>query len=253
MLIKTLILFFFASKAYALSYEHIWHGYASVHIVIVDPKEHIIAPVKASPEMGRETVETLAKRYKARAAINGGFWKSNGDPSGILKIDKVFLGLPTKPRGAIGWTSLEQKVCMDRILVDNSLEIIPMTNPPYTSAQEWQECDHIVGGTPLLLQQGKVLDDYSFEQTIPTFLAHKHARTAVGIRSTGDWVFVVVDSFPLGGMNILELAHFLQELGCIQAVNLDGGSSSSLVIYGKLMNTPKHLYAEAVSDAILIY
>ena len=82
MLIKTLILFFFASKAYALSYEHIWHGYASVHIVIVDPKEHIIAPVKASPEMGRETVETLAKRYKLEPRSMEDFGRAMEIPQG---------------------------------------------------------------------------------------------------------------------------------------------------------------------------
>jgi exopolysaccharide biosynthesis protein len=253
MLIKTFILFFFVSKGYALSYEHMWHGYVSVHVLSVDPNEHSISAVKASFDTGRETVQDLAKFYEATAGINGGFWKTNGDPAGILKIEGTFFGLPNKPRGAIGWSLEGKKVCMDRVLTSDSLKIIPMSNPPFTTAEEWEECDYIVGGTPLLLHQGRIIDDYHSEQTIPTFLTHRHARTGVGIRPTGEWIFVIIDSFPIGGMTILELAHLFQELGCIQAVNLDGGSSSTLIIEGRLMNTPKHIYAEAVSDAILIY
>ncbi len=253
MRITFFIFLFFVSKAYTLSYEHIWQSYASIHVLIVNPKEHAIVPVRASLERGRETVETLAKRYGATAAVNGGFWKASGDPAGILKIDGVFLGIPNKPRAAVGWSMQNQKVYIDRILTDEDLKIIPMTRPPYTTSQEWEDCEHIVGGTPLLIQEGKVLEDYSLEQTLLSFLTNRHARTAIGIRESGEWVFVTVDAFPLGGLSILELANLLHTLGCIQALNLDGGSSSTLVIEGKVINTPKYLYLEAVSDAILIF
>lgn len=65
-------------------------------------------------EICRETVSTLAKRYGAAAAINGGFWKLNGTPAGALKISHQWLGTPTKPRGAIEWSTNNHKVLIDR-------------------------------------------------------------------------------------------------------------------------------------------
>lgn len=253
MLIKTLIALFIISEAYSLSYEHIWHEHAYVHLLTVDPKEHIIVPVRASSHTGRETVQSLAERHGAIAAINGGFWKENGNPAGILKIDGVLLTAPHKPRGAIGWGMQGKKVCMDRVLTNRSGQVLPMSDPPDTTAEDWEACEHIVGGAPLLIQKKHILNDYHFEQILPSFLAYRHARTAIGILETGEWVFVIVDAWPLGGKTIPELALFLQELGCIQAINLDGGSSSTLVIEGNVINTPKYVYALAVSDAILIF
>lgn len=254
MLLKILVIFLFASKVHAFSYQHIWHEHmSSIHVLIVDPKEHKIVPVKASSIAGRETVQVLSKRYGAIAAVNGGFWKVSSDPAGILKIEGVWLGTSKKPRGAIGWSLQNPKVCMDRIVLTDSLEVIPKSDPPYTTTREWEECEHIIGGTPLLIQKGNIIKDYTPEQTIPSFLTYRHARTAIGIRPTGEWIFVVVDSLPLGGMSIPELAKFLHGLGCTQAVNLDGGGSSTLIIEGRLINSPKKIYAEAVSDAILIF
>ncbi len=253
MLIKTLIALFIISEAYSLSYEHIWHEHANVHLLTVDPREHIIAPVRASSPTGRETVQSLAERYGAIAAINGGFWEENGNPAGILKMNGILLAAPRKPRGAIGWSMQGKKVYMDRVLTNKYGQVLPMSAPPYTTVEDWEACEHIVGGAPLLIEKKHVLNDYSFEQILPSFLTHRHARTAIGILDSGEWVFVIVDAWPLGGKTIPELAHFLQELGCIQAINLDGGSSSTLVIEGNVINTPKYIYALAVSDAILIF
>lgn len=256
-----------------LSYAHYSYGYfSSIHILTVDPKEHAIIPVKASGEnIQRESVASLASCYGALAAVNGGFWKLNGTPAGALKINHHWYGTPVKPRGAIGWSLKDQRVLIDRIVTNYSLtecadesriEVIPASNPPLTSPEEWKELEHIVGGTPVLVSRGNVLKDYRSEQTLESFLSNKHPRTAVGIRGNGEWVFVVVDGRfygYLGGMAIEELAKFMHELGCIEALNLDGGSSSTMVLEGRVVNEPcgtlqeKDKRVEAVSDAILIF
>jgi exopolysaccharide biosynthesis protein len=48
-------------------------------------------------------------------------------------------------------------------------------------------------------------------------------------------------------------SFFLSIEECVQALNLDGRSSSTLVMDGKVINNPKYTYAKAVSDAILIF
>jgi exopolysaccharide biosynthesis protein len=260
------------SVANGLSYEYFANGYfTSVHVLTVDPKEHVILPVKAFGEsIGRETVAALANRYGAIAAINGGFWKLNGTPAGILKINHVWYGTPTKPRGAIGWSLNGRRVLIDRVLTNYSLEdcpegseieVLPVSISSHTTSEDWRTLEHIVGGTPVLVRNGKVVEDYSPEQTLESFLIKKHPRTAVGIKNNGDWVLVVVDGRFygfLGGMTIKELAELMLELGCIDALNLDGGGSSTLVIEGTVINEPcgkiqeNGKQVQAVSDAILI-
>lgn len=255
------------SNASGLSYEHLSNGYfTSIHVLIVDPTEYAILPVKAD---SRETVAALANRHGAIAAVNGGFWKLNGNPAGILKINHRWYGTPIKPRGAIGWSSNGQRVLIDKVLTNyrlddceaNEIEVIPMSTPPYTTREDWKKLEHIVGGTPVLISNRDLVEDYSSEQTLDSFLINKHPRTAVGIRENGEWVFVVVDGrFHgfFGGMAIKELAELMLMLGCTDALNLDGGGSSTIVLERTVINEPcgKMLedgkQVEAVSDAILI-
>lgn len=259
--------------ANGFSYEYLSDGqFVSIHILTVDPKEHMILPVRASgDDVKRETVSILAKRYGATAAINGGFWKSNGNSTGILKIDHHWYGTPIKPRGAIGWSLNGQKVIIDRVLTnfqlhncpdDKAIEVMPARNLSHTSAEEWEVLEHIVGGTPILICKGNLIDDYSCEQTLESFLINRHPRTAVGLKDDGKWVFVVVDGRFLGcfgGMTMKQLAELMLDLGCIEALNLDGGGSSTLVIDNTVVNEPCGDILEdgknvrAVSDAILIF
>ena len=275
-ILKTFLVFLFIAcipfDVNGISYEYFSNGYfTSVHVLIVDPNEHAIIPVKASgDDIKRETVMTLSERYGAVAAVNGGFWKLNGSPAGILKINHHWHGTPIKPRGAIGWSINNPKVLIDRILTNyqlndypngSEIEVIPMSIPPNTTPEEWKELEHIVGGTPILVSRGNIIEDYSSEQTLESFLVKKHPRTAVGIRDTGEWVFVVVDSYFygfLGGMTMKELTELMLELDCVEALNLDGGGSSTMVIEGMVINEPCGKIqefgkqVEAVSDAILI-
>ncbi len=278
---KVLVIFLFLgcrpSDTSAVTYNKMSDGYfTSVHVLTVNPQEHLIVPVKASEEAGKETVATLAHRNQAIAAINGGFYKKNGSPAGALKIHNQWHSIPTHPkgavgRGAVGWSDENHQVIFDRILTHNSLqeslannqiEVIPMSTPPYTTSKMWGALPHIVGGTPVLVRNGHLIEDFEAEQTLKSFLNNKHARTAVGIKENGNWVFVVVDgSFKglFGGMTIRELAKFMLDLGCIEALNLCGGRSSTMVVEGKVINDPYGKIAEdgknvnAVSDAILIF
>lgn len=256
---------------FGFSYQHFSDGhFTSVHVLFVSSQEHAIQPVKAECEGNRETVAALASRHGALAAVNGGFWKQNGDPAGILKIDQKWYGTPVKPRGAIGWTKGGETVIIDKVLTnftlhhcpDNKLiEVLPVSDPPQTTSEQWKEMEHIVGGTPVLVTKGNLVEDYLSEQTLESFLTKRHPRTAVGITPLGEWIFVVVDGrfegFQ-GGMTIRELASFMHRLGCVEALNLDGGGSSTMVINGQVINEPcgeinensKHV--EAVSDALLI-
>ncbi|KAF3361688.1 hypothetical protein PHSC3_001811 [Chlamydiales bacterium STE3] len=249
----------------ALSYHYFPEGlFTSIHILIVDPKENSIFPVKAQGnKIKRETVATLAKRHSALAAINGGFWQSDGRPSGALKIDGHWYGTSTKLRGAIGWSQDGKNVLIDRIVAfrpndgTDNVRIIPES----TSEEEWNRLDHVIGGAPLLIKNGCIIEDFTPEGTLKSFIFKRHFRTAVGIKETGEWVFAVVDGSiqgVAGGMAIKCLAKFLLSIGCVEALNLDGGSSSTMVLNNHVINSPcgsikeQNKKVEAVANAILI-
>jgi exopolysaccharide biosynthesis protein len=56
------------------------------------------------------------------------------------------------------------------------------------------------------------------------------------------------------GLTLEELAQLMIELGCREALNLDGGGSTTLVIRNRVVNSPSDQSGERpVSDALLIY
>lgn len=66
-------------------------------------------------------------------------------------------------------------------------------------------------------------------------------RTAVGIKEDGTVVFLVADGRQKGfsdGLTGRELGQKLLELGVKDAVNLDGGASSEIIVEGKIVNSP---------------
>jgi len=54
------------------------------------------------------------------------------------------------------------------------------------------------------------------------------------------------------GATLEELAQIMKDLGCVDAMNMDGGSSSTMVISSEVMNAPSGGAEKPVSNAILI-
>jgi exopolysaccharide biosynthesis protein len=71
-------------------------------------------------------------------------------------------------------------------------------------------------------------------------------RTAIGQREDGTVVFVVIDGRQLQsiGATIREIQDIMITEGCVNAANLDGGSSSVMYYEGKLINSPSSKYGE---------
>ncbi len=116
--------------------------------------------------------------------------------------------------------------------------------------------DFIIGGGPVLVRDGKpaaAADAGAYDQG---FSMKRHPRTAAGIRLDGTLVLVTVDGRqPLisVGMTISELEALMIEFGCVEAVNLDGGGSTTMVVKGRVVNSPSDASGERpVSDALLV-
>jgi len=116
--------------------------------------------------------------------------------------------------------------------------------------------DFILGGGPRLLRAGRPAVDSDPGRYDPGFAEARHPRTAVGLRPDGRILLVTVDGRRPGrsvGMTIAELTALLAELGAAEAINMDGGGSTTMVAGGRIVNSPSDPTGERpVGDALLV-
>jgi hypothetical protein len=114
-----------------------------------------------------------------------------------------------------------------------------------------------IGGLPRLLRDGRISIESQAEGGSESFTNTRHPRTAIGFNAdTSRFFFVTVDGRQSGyseGMTLPELANFMSALGCVQALNLDGGGSTTMVVRGNVVNRPSDPNGErAVANALLL-
>lgn len=120
----------------------------------------------------------------------------------------------------------------------------------------WQNLRHAIGGGPRIVKDGRPHITAAPEG----FRADVHAgaapRTAVGITAEGRLLLVAVEGLENQrrfGMTLSELASTMIKLGARDAMNLDGGGSTTFVADGRLINSPADGSARRVSNAILVF
>ncbi|HEX8463385.1 MAG TPA: phosphodiester glycosidase family protein [Abditibacterium sp.] len=103
----------------------------------------------------------------------------------------------------------------------------------------WDEFPHILGAGPRLVSNSVAKTNEVEEEFRPDVTA-RGPRTAVGFDAQRNWLFLVADGRQAAsvGLSLPETAALFQQLGAVEAMNLDGGSSTQLVISGELINTP---------------
>ena len=121
----------------------------------------------------------------------------------------------------------------------------------------------VINGGPELVRDGVVhatpARDGMVHEGNPSFYygwAHKrHPRTFAGVDGAGRVVLVTADGRSTSslGLSIAEAAQVAHALGLRDAVNLDGGGSTTMVVDGRVINQPSDVQGErAVGDAILV-
>jgi len=123
-----------------------------------------------------------------------------------------------------------------------------------TLGDVWDKTTYAIGAGPRLVKNGSVFLT-SKEENFPADITSGRApRTAVGTTKDGHILLLVVDGRQQlsTGMTLLELAQFIQEWGAVDAMNLDGGGSSEMVINGMAVNKPSDGRERSVGDALMI-
>ena len=232
---------------------------------IIDPRDpDVDLNVIVSEDIDRrETLTQFSQNKKARVVVNGGYFLIDKTPTehvGLLYVNNRTVAPATRSvlrnnkryftaRGALGFlddggidiawvTSRNDSLFNFPEPLENQPEE-PVDSFDYSKSETWEVDDAIHAG-PVLMHDGKIRvtsnEEVFFGSTIPNI----HPRTAAGYRNSGELVLLVVDGRQVDsrGVDLQELAILMRDLGCVEAINLDGGGSSAMVVDGKLLNRP---------------
>lgn len=116
--------------------------------------------------------------------------------------------------------------------VGTSLRIDSVTIP-----SDFANYPHIIGAGPLLLLNERIVLDAATEKFSQGFQQQKASRSAIAINKQNKLMMVTVHNRIGGrGASLDEFAQILQAIGAVNALNLDGGSSTSLALGGQLID-----------------
>ena len=224
----------------------------------------------------RERVSAFAADTGACVVVNGGFFSMERTPAmhaGLLVVDGVIEAPATRSvlRGDIRYETARAAlgVMPDGFDIawatsrDGQLQAWPEppSHVPGSPAELEGEpapwpVEDAVGAGPALVSNGQVRVSTNEEVFFGSAIPNTHPRTAAGIRGDGTLLLVVVDGRqPVSrGVDLEQLAALMVDLGAEEALNLDGGGSSSLFVNGELLNRPSGVtVAREVMSAIGVF
>jgi exopolysaccharide biosynthesis protein len=139
----------------------------------------------------------------------------------------------------------------DELLLYPHLDLVELNKEPF-----FEKAEDIVGGVPQLIKNGKIEITWEQEKIGKEFVETRHPRTAVAKLKDGKFLLITVDGRQPNvsvGMSLQELAEMLLEFGAVDAMNLDGGGSTTMFVKDKVVNQTSDKTGERpVSDAILV-
>lgn len=188
---------------------------------------------------GERTLEkttALAGRYDAVAAINGSFFNMKAPYGSVnyLRVDGEELAPNAydayendRPNGR----SVRQEGAVATF--EGAMYVLKSDD-----LARWEhdiEAEDVVTAGPVLLVGG--VDETLVKNDFNT---RRNPRTAVGRKADGTVLLVVADgrNRAAAGLSMRELQQVMAALGCIDAINLDGGGSTTMVVRGEVVNHP---------------
>ncbi len=147
-----------------------------------------------------------------------GSWTHPIPPSGYLLVGRPFNG----------------NDAIHNLVIGDSLTLSWTVTPP-----DLNHLPYVLGAGPLLMREGQIVLDAERERFQEGFRTQRAARSAIGRTADGRILLVTVgQAQELTGVTLATMATVMQQLGCRDALNLDGGSSSTLYYNGSVVNLP---------------
>jgi len=120
---------------------------------------------------------------------------------------------------------------------------------------DFNSVPNILGAGPRLVANGNIFVTADAEEFPADIRVGRAPRSAVGVTKWGDYILAVVDGRQSHsqGCTLQEWAEILlNKFGAVDAINLDGGGSSELVVKDKIVNSPSDGAERSVGDALAI-
>ena len=219
--------------------------------------------IKSKNEDKKESPMKMMAENQSIVLINGGFFISDNKPMmhvGLLKTDGI-LNEPASHtvikdstryytnRGAFGvksdgtvdisWCSTNNDSIFAWSNPFPNKPGAPYKNLNYLNSKYWDVYEALHAG-PVLIKDSKIRVSVEEEVFFSSPVAGVQPRSAVGYTNDNYLILIVIDGRQVNsrGVYLEELAIIMKNLGCINALNLDGGGSSVLLLKGELMNRP---------------
>jgi hypothetical protein len=185
---------------------------------------------KLAPKVPKNGLQILLRNDRVAAV-------SQTEPLAIPK-DGIVISGPASP---------------EMLALSNVGSHLPIRINIYT-LPDWSGMKHAIGGGPWLVKGGRPYIDLQAQHFTASSLGNREPRSAVGITPNGKMLLVTVDGRQKGisvGMTIYELSHLMIKLGAVNAMNLDGGSSTQMSLFGRTVNKPSS-GSVGVSNSLLV-
>jgi hypothetical protein len=151
------------------------------------------------------------------------------------------IGIDRRRRADVAWTftdtSRRWPYAFEEIpVVAKGKDSLPSIYDLEDISWKWWKMRTAVGGGPVLIHDGKIRISNREEQLFPDADGDHQPRTAMGYTRDGQLIVLAIQGRTPGraaGATLQEEARILLGLGCYEALNLDGGGSSCLLVNGK--------------------
>ncbi len=182
-----------------------------------------------------EKTSKMAEKTNAEAAVNGSFFNMEPPYNSVnyLRVDGNVVDN--------NYCDVEVKQGSGRSFRQNGAIATWQGNMYILKADDLTEWEKYIQAEDVLTTGPVLIINSEDEQMVNTsFNTNRHPRTALGKQSDGTIVLVVVDgrNERAAGVSMTELQEIMRWLGCIEAINLDGGGSSTMVVNKKVVNHP---------------
>lgn len=147
------------------------------------------------------------------------------------KLEKVTANSTEIPED--GYVIIGAESNLNKIVNASDFKLKSQINP------EWEKVNHIIGGGPYLVKNGEVFVDMSAERL--NSIGGRNPRTAIGYTKDNNLILITADGREGSsiGLTLMELAQLMKDLGCVNAMNLDGGGSTVMYVKGQVVNKPQ--------------
>jgi len=216
-----------------------------------------IAGVDTTRQLGKLMLFTPAYHADTDTAPGGLEWPIDGRPLRVSERPRSEGKTPIPRTGfVLSFGGSRPPDALVSLRPGSRVDLETHYGPADGQPSAWAQAEDIIGGAGLLARDGQFVDDWSAESFNPGFAELRHPRTMIGTRPDGSVWLVTVDGRQpqlSAGMTLLEVREFARRLGLTNALNLDGGGSTTMWVAGQVLNSPSDAAGpRKVSDALLV-